>query len=277
MKRRTEGKATWRKSVIAALLSGQRADGGFGVHPYSKWKGAHWRLISLVELGVPARHLAARAAAEIVLNWIARPSRPLIIKGKERRHASMEGNALAVCCRLGMASDARVRYLVDVLLRSQWPDGGWNCDREPAAHRSSFHESLAPIWGLVEYHRATAESQALVAAMRAGDLLLDHHLFRQLHTGRVIHSEWLHIHWPHYWHYDFFHGLRAIAMLGKLNDNRADDARQLLLDRRQPDGSWRADGKRYWSPATEVVDWGDARLAVTTAALEMLHVARSST
>ncbi len=39
--------------IVKKLLSGQRADGGFGVHPYQKWTGAHWRLVSLVELGIP--------------------------------------------------------------------------------------------------------------------------------------------------------------------------------------------------------------------------------
>jgi hypothetical protein len=40
--------------IVKKLLSGQRADGGFGVHPYQKWTGAHWRLVSHVELGIPA-------------------------------------------------------------------------------------------------------------------------------------------------------------------------------------------------------------------------------
>ena len=146
--------------MIAGLLSGQRPDGGFGVHPYTKWMGAHWRLISLVELGIPRANRAGRAAAGTVLDWIAAPSEPLVIKGRERRHASMEGNALAVCCRLGLAQNRRVRRLVDVLLRSQWPDGGWNCDQNPDARRSSFHESLAPIWGLTEFHRATGDTRA---------------------------------------------------------------------------------------------------------------------
>ncbi len=256
--------------MIEGLLSGQRPDGSFGVHPYSKWTGAHWRLVSLVELGVPRSSLAARAAAGTVLDWIAAPSDPIVVRGRERRHASMEGNALAVCCRLGLARDPRVRRVVDVLLRSQWTDGGWNCDRDPAAHRSSFHESLAPIWGLVEYHRATGDTDSLVAANRGGDLLLDHHIFRARRTGRVIQSEWLHIHWPHYWHYDFFHGLRAIAMLGRIRDSRAAEARALLLSRRMPDGTWRADGRRYWRGATEAVNWGDAQLVVTAAALAML-------
>jgi hypothetical protein len=40
--------------MVRALLPGQCRDGGFGVHPYRKWTGAHWRLVSLVELGIPA-------------------------------------------------------------------------------------------------------------------------------------------------------------------------------------------------------------------------------
>jgi hypothetical protein len=47
---------------VTALLAGQHADGGFGVHPYRKWTGAHWRLISLVEL--------------VILHWSRARSRP---------------------------------------------------------------------------------------------------------------------------------------------------------------------------------------------------------
>lgn len=261
--------------MIAGLLEGQQPDGSFGVHPYSKWNGAHWRLISLVELGIPPKNRAARAAAKTVLDWIAAPSEPLVIAGNERRHASMEGNALAVCCRVGMAHSLRVRHIVDVLLRSQWPDGGWNCDQNPDARRSSFHETLGPIWGLVEYHRATADGRARKAARRAGELLLDHGLFRSMTDREVIDREWLHIHWPNYWHYDFFHGLRAIARLGLLSDARADEALEMLASLRRPDGTWRASGRRYWrlrgESGVEVVDWGDAHEIVTAAALAMLQ------
>ena len=262
--------------MIADLLRGQRRDGGFGVHPYSKWTGAHWRLVSLVDLGIPSSNAAAQAAARTVLDWIAAPSDPLVINGLERRHASMEGNALLVCCRLGMARQVRVRRLRDVLLRSQWPDGGWNCDVRPDASRSSFHESLAPIRGLVEYHRVTGDTAALAAANRGGELLLEHRLFRSVRTGAVIHPEWLEIHWPHYWHYDFFHGLRALASLGRVQDPRAGDAIHILQSRRRADGSWRTSGHRYWrrsgSPShQDAVDWRDAHEIVTPAALAVLQ------
>jgi hypothetical protein len=38
-----------------------------------------------------------------------------LIEGRTRRCASQEGNALAVCCRLGMAGDPRVRVLTHSL------------------------------------------------------------------------------------------------------------------------------------------------------------------
>ncbi len=262
--------------MIARLLEGQQPDGGFGVHPYSKWKGAHWRLISLVELGIPRTSLEANRAADHVLDWIAAPrwQKASVVAGRERRHASMEGNALAVCCRLGKHRDKRVRSLVEVLLRAQWPDGGWNCDRRPEASHSSFHETLAPIWGLVEYHREAKDQRAWDAAQAAGELLLKHELFKSSRTGAPIKSEWMHIHWPHYLHYDFFHGLRALAMLGKAKDPRAAAALEHLDSLRQPDGTWRASGRRYWTKSTEVVDWGDAHQVITPAAERIVPMSR---
>lgn len=56
--------------IARGPLHGQCADGGFGVHPYKKWGGAHWRLVSLVELGIPSGDTRARAAAETVLGWL---------------------------------------------------------------------------------------------------------------------------------------------------------------------------------------------------------------
>jgi hypothetical protein len=55
---------------VRTLLAGQQADGGFGINVYAKWGGAHWRLVSLAELGVPAGEPRCLAAAETVLAWL---------------------------------------------------------------------------------------------------------------------------------------------------------------------------------------------------------------
>jgi hypothetical protein len=248
--------------ALRALFDGQRDTGGFGVHPYAKWNGAHWRLVSMVELGVPPREPRAVAAAETVLRWLtgARHRAAVVtIDGLTRRCASQEGNALAVCSRLGIAGDERVTMLADSLVAWQWPDGGWNCDKRAGGLRSSFHETLAPMWGLHEYHIASGDARAADAARRAAELLLEHHLFRSLGTGEPIHRSWIALHYPPYWHYDILQALVVIARTGLASDARTADAFAVLEQRRRGDGRWRSGG-RWWRPrgggrAEDVVDW----------------------
>src|SRR5690348_10133425 len=122
--------------IVSRLLSGQQDDGGFGVHPYQKWMGAHWRIVSLVELGVAADDARLMRALDSVLTWLATDGDPrdaLEIRDRYRVHGSIYANPLAVATRLGKAADPRARVLAERLVLWQWPDGGWNCDRHPDA------------------------------------------------------------------------------------------------------------------------------------------------
>ena len=266
---------------VRTLLSGQRADGGFGSHAYEKWGGAHWRLVSLVELGVPAGETRCLAAAETVLAWLTGKShrgRIPVIDGLTRRCASQEGNALAVLCRLGLAADPRVRLLAESLVEWQWPDGGWNCDRKATGYRSSFNESLPPMWGLHEYWLATGETAARDTARRTAELFLEHRLFRTLATGAPIRDSFVTLHSPPFWHYDFLQALVVLARMGLADDPRATDALDLLEQRMLPDGRWRPGG-RWWKPPgskgsnVEAVDWGSGPGELLT--LHSLRVLRA--
>ena len=66
--------------------------------PYRKWTGVHWRLISLAELGIEPTMERMRELTDLVLTWL---SGMTSADDFPRRHASIEGNALAACCRLG--------------------------------------------------------------------------------------------------------------------------------------------------------------------------------
>ena len=269
--------------IVSTLLAGQQPDGGFGVHPYRKWTGAHWRLVSLVELEVPHDDPQVGAALETVLDWIADPRSD----GTSRRRpdgvilsdASMEGNALAVACRLGRAQDPRAVRLAERLIEWQWPDGGWNCDARATGRRSSFHESHATMWGLFEYARATGDRAAGGAADRAAELLLSHRIFRRAGSGEPIHRSWLVLHYPPYWHYDVGQAMHLLTRMGRARDERAADALDVLEERRLPDGRWRA-GAYWWqapgSPrAPEVIDWGRGQpnAMLTLNALRILRAA----
>ena len=261
---------------IQALMAGQKGAkrksskslathvGGFGVHPYKKWDGAHWRLVSAVELGIPADYPGVRAAADQVLGWLTGESHRRgirKIKGLTRRCGSQEGNALAVCCRLGLIDDPRVRLLARSLVEWQWPDGGWNCDVKESAHHSSFYETLAPLWGLAEYHRLTGDDDVLRAVDGASEFFLRHRLYSSEKSGKLITAEWLKLHYPLYWRYDILQGLVVLGRAGKLSDPRAGEALGMLEQKRQADGCWQVEA-RFWEPVgrrpsnVDVVDWG---------------------
>lgn len=238
--------------------------GGFGVHPYKKWDGAHWRLVSLVELGLPPGEPRAHTSADQVLTWLTSDDHRASIKkvnGRTRRCASQEGNALAACSRLGLTNDSRVKYLAQSLIDWQWDDGGWNCDKNPSAHHSSFYESLAPLWGLIEWHKVTQDKKARRAIDRAAELFLRHRLYRSEKTGAVIDNAWLKLHYPLYYHYDILQALVILARAGKARDPRCKEALDLIESKRRPDGMWRAEGF-YWRPKgkatsnVDVADWG---------------------
>ena len=252
-------------AVVRALLAEQP-----GRHPYSKWRGAHWRLVTLMDLGVPADVPGPREAVEPVFRWLTgrgaqpRPLKGPILAGLHRRCASQEGNALAVAVHLGLADDPRTRVLVEGLLDWQWPDGGWNCDRHAEAHHSSANETFPALRGLAAFAGRTGD-RALARAARDGadrtaEFLLRHRVAYSHRTGRPMHPQVVRLHYPPYWHYDVLAGLRSLAESGHIGDPRTADALDLLESKRRPDGGWSADARHYKRPGTadslvEVVDW----------------------
>ena len=259
----TPREAVFEGELFQALLSGQRDDGGFGVHPYRKWSGAHWRLVSLVELGAPPGDSRLQRAVDTVLRWLGeRRLRVKTVDGLPRNCASIDGNALMVCCRLGLAEeDERVETLALDLISWQWPDGGWNCDLEASGRRSSFHESLIPAWGLHEFWRATGSERARDASLRTAELLLEHSIFKTLEDDEVIDPSWLRLRYPPYWHYGLLPALKVLARMGLVNDPRAAQALDILRGKRLASGEWANEGCWWRKPGSkgsgvEVVDWG---------------------
>ncbi|HKD98287.1 MAG TPA: hypothetical protein VKB69_11965 [Micromonosporaceae bacterium] len=268
---------------------------------YAKWQGAHWALAALADLGYPSAEAALHPLREQVLDtWLGasyytefeatsksgayRRRGVAVMQGRYRRCASQQGNALWSVITLGLA-DRRCDDLVERLLHWQWPDGGWNCDKNPDADTSSFCETLLPMRGLAAYASTVdgaTGSEARDAARHAAEVLLTRGLAYRVSTGEVISPEFVKLHYPLYWHYDVLGGLKGVAQLGLLGDERCARALDLLESMRLPDG-WPAHNRYYRTAAdiglhNDCVDWGGtgARRAnpwVTADALAVLHAA----
>lgn len=248
---------------VRQLLSERDAEGCIPFHPYAKWYGAHWVLADLADIGYPAGDASLIPLRERVYAWLLSKEHQRRIKsidGRVRRCASQEGNALYYLLRLGLA-DARTDQLAERLIRWQWPDGGWNCDKRPEAVNSSFMETLIPLRGLALYARLTGQPEAQRAAERAADIFLKRRLFKRQQDGQVIAADFIHLHYPCYWHYDILFGLKVMAEAGFIHDARCDEALELLESKRLPDGGFPAEKKYYrltrrQTSGYSLVDWG---------------------
>jgi hypothetical protein len=231
--------------------------------PYKKWDGQHWVLSLLADLGYPAGEAALVPLMEATYAcWLSSVHEKSIraIDGRVRRCASQEGNALWSALRLGLADD-RAEELAGRLMRWQWPDGGWNCDKHPEADSYSFMETLIPLRALALYARTTGDRRAGQSCEHAAEVFLTRRLFRRRHGGQVINPHFVRLHYPCYWHYDILFGLKVMAEAGFLADPRCAEALDLLESRRLPDGGFPAEETyarttRPSSTGYSPVDWG---------------------
>jgi hypothetical protein len=271
-----------RKSPrVRALLSRSHVLGrpGTSRQVYYKWQGLHWVAASLADLGYPEGDETLHPIRDRLIEFWLGPSffqefeartsaasygrRGVpIIRGRYRRCGSQQGNALYSVTILGIA-DERADALAERLLHWQWPDGGWNCDRDPEADTSSFMESLLPMVGLAVHAERTGDRAAASAAKRASEVFLQRKLYKRRSDGRIIADDFVALHYPLYWHYDFLAGLKAMARIGRIRDERCADALDLLESKRLDGGGWPAEKRFYRSSATkkmvtyaDYVDWG---------------------
>jgi hypothetical protein len=270
---------------IKKILSERQADGRIPYHPYAKWYGAHWVLVVLADLDHPSGDESLIPLREQVYAWLfdkAHARGIQTIAGRVRRCASQEGNALYSLVKLGLA-DERTEELAQRLRDWQWPDGGWNCDKNPTARNSSFMESLIPLRALALHARVTGNEHSHRAAERAADVFLKRRLFKRQRDGALMNDDFIRLHYPCYWHYDILFGLKVMAETGWIGDKRCRDALEVLEGKQLPEGGYPAEGKYYRSTSgarsgRSLVDWGETSITrlnkfVTMDALFVLKVA----
>lgn len=248
---------------VKLLLSERDDDGKIPFNPYAKWYGAHWVLASLSDIGYPSGDESLIPLREHVYGWLFSKKHEKKIKaihGRTRGCASQEGNALYYLLTLGLVDD-RTEELAERLVKWQWPDGGWNCDKNPGAINSSFWESLIPLRALALHARLTGNEKSRQAAKRASEVFLKRRLYKRQKDGRIMVDDFVKLHYPCYWRYDILFGLKVMAEADFIEDKRCQDALDLLESKRLADGGFPAEGKYYRvikkiTTGRSLIDWG---------------------
>jgi len=277
-----------RESVLAKTLLAERAaGGGIPLDPQSQWRGSHWVLAVLADLGYARGDDGLVPLRQQVYDWLFSAAREesiqgLVIDGRYRGQASEEGNALYYLLALGL-HDERTDELARRLRQWQRPDGGWSCDVRPRASSSSLVETVLPLRGLALHGEVTGSPESRSAAERAADVLLERELYKRPRDGQPLKRDFTALHYPCYDHYDILFALRVMIEAGFIGDERCRDAIDLLESKRLPEGGFPAEGKHYRvgrheAGRSSLIDWGGtnkrrANDYVTVDALQVLSAA----
>jgi hypothetical protein len=251
----------------ARLLALQGADGKWGGAAWNRgWDSTMHVLMLLRDMGLDPISDQARRAVDLVgdrVTWNGCGPRECDSNAffQGEIEPCINGQVAAVGAYFGQD----VRNIVDRLLAEQLPDGGWNCEVANGSTRSSFNTTICVLEALLEYERAVGESQEVTGArLRGQDYLLERRLFRRRSTGEAIECDrkggtaWTSFAFPTWWHYDLLRGLDYLRSADVAPDERVVEALELVVSKRQLDGTWLLD-TRYAGVMPVQTDDGEGR------------------
>jgi hypothetical protein len=267
----------------ARLLTLQGTDGSWGGTAWnSGWDSTMHVLTLLREMGLDPASAAARRAVDRVrerVRWrgwdwdgtwrgedfVGNP----FFAGEVE--PCINGQVAASGAYFGRVAD--LQRIMDLLLAEQLHDGGWNCEAERGATRSSFHTTICVLEALLAYERAGGPRSAEVRAarLRGQEYLLERQLLRRKATGAVIDPAFTRFAFPPWWHYDVLRALDYLRSAGVTPDERMAEAIALVAAKRDGAGRWPLD-VQYPGAMPVELDEGEGRPSrwITLRALRVL-------
>jgi hypothetical protein len=259
--------------IVAKIFSKQNAKGYWGdkAIPYlPKYKASYWQIMVLGCLGLHRSDKRVQKACEYIFTFQQKDGgftgtteaqaqhdyNYYLKKGKtlskrdvwisarvyEGQMSCLTGNTIAALIRLGYGTDPRVKKALTWLVKVQNRDGGWLCPYWPA-HRNDthgcFYGTICPLQAFSKLSRDEITREVKRAVRMGAEFLLMHRLYRaDHHNYRIIRKSWLDLSFPWFYRYSILWALDVLTKLGYTKDIRLKDALNIVLEKRQKDGTW---------------------------------------
>jgi hypothetical protein len=236
-----------------------------------KFSSTGWQLPVLADLGVTSEDPRFANAVEHFFELHNVETGGFSLRPKNQKpfepHVCNTGNMVRALAKAGYSRDDRVGKAMDWLLSKQLADSAWNC--APSGKHGSFLATVEPMWALSEMIKHEPRKELKESAARSSEFVLKHKIYKSDRDDSVILFDFLKIHYPTHYCYDFLHGLRVLSELGVPRDERMGDALRLLRAKQLVDGLWPLEavyrGWRHSHPmhGTETVSRPEERELVT--------------
>ncbi len=241
-----------------------------------KWQSTHYTLLDIRYLCPPNDSPALSKIIEEVLDngksddggidlspSLTAPKSDVCVNGMFLNYASYF-----------KATESQLESIVDFFIKEQMSDGGFNCrSNRSKCHHSSMHSTVAVIEGINSYLSNGYQYQKeKLISMRAEciEFLLMHKLFKSDKTDQIIHPEFLKLVYPGRWKYNILRGLEALADANIPYDPRLQEAIDVLIQKRNKDGTWNSQAKHPGKTHFEMEKAGKPSRWNTLRALKVL-------
>ena len=193
----------------------------------------------------------------------------------EHQYSCLTGNMTAALIRIGYVNDPRVWKALDWLAKIQNNDGGWLCPYWRAHVKDThgcFYGTICSLEAFSEVTRVMLTEKMERAIESGAEFLLMHRLFRaDHHNYEVIKQSWLKLGFPWFYEYNILRGLDVLSKLGYVDDERLNDAVQILLQKRSQDGKWILESTPSGRMQTNIETRGKPSKWITLIALRVLR------
>jgi len=259
--------------VVKKILERQNS-GGYWEEPFNpyhpKYRSSYWQIMTLAQLGIDKTDKRVEKACEYVFQFQLKDGgfssytlerameehALLLKKGKklpqrdsftsslvfEHQYSCLTGNMAAALIRLGYESDSRVNKALNWLVKIQNKDGGWLCPYWRAHIKDKhgcFYGTVCALEAFSEVKTENLTKEMKATIEKGAEFLLMHRLFKaDHHSYKVINKSWLKFSFPWFYGYNILRGLDVLTKLGYVKDERLKDAVEVLLQKRQNNGTW---------------------------------------
>jgi hypothetical protein len=162
-------------------------------------------------------------------------------KGRRGVIPCFTANGVHFLLWFGYGDDGRTQKALDYLLRTQLDEGGWLCFERVKKTHSCFWATAKVLRALeiLPWEQQTAEVQE--ARQRAIDLFLDSRLYKHHSEFGKIHPGWFEFGRPLFVSTDILEVLELLAPYISPDDERIQEALQIVLEKQDELGRWPAE------------------------------------
>ncbi|MFN8475275.1 MAG: nitrogen fixation protein NifH [Anaerolineae bacterium] len=276
---------------VPAILDAQHPE-GYWEKPdggYIKYRGTHWQIIFLGELGADPRDERVRRGCEYLLSHSIASNGAFAYNSKPLPSGvvpCLNGNLLQAVIRLGFLDDPRVQRDLDWQARAVSGEGVTYLKSGPSGPDFACAVNLGQPcgWGATKAMKALAEvpdaqrTPAIRRALEQGaQFLLRYDLAKAdyPYTGNVS-STWFKLGFPlSYWS-DVLETLGVLGSLGYGGDPRLDEAYRWLLGKQDAQGRWKLENSLNGKMWVDIEKKGKPSKWITLRALRVVKWVETS-